>query len=63
MKQPSQRGGRRANSGRKLIADSAMQRKQVMLDAETIRLAEDLGDGNLSAGLRAAVKRASSHDS
>ncbi|WP_374680445.1 hypothetical protein [Hydrocarboniphaga effusa] len=62
MKQPSQRGGRRANSGRKPIADSAMQRKQVMLDAETIRLAEDLGDGNLSAGLRAAVKRASSHD-
>lgn len=34
-----------------------MRRVNVMLDAETIAKAELIGDGNLSAGLRRAVKR------
>jgi hypothetical protein len=36
-----------------------MLRKNVMLDEGTIAAAECLGDGNLSAGLREAVRLAS----
>lgn len=48
----------RAAAGRPPIAGERMQRKLVTLDDETIRVAQRLGDGNLSAGLRAAVRAA-----
>jgi len=35
-----------------------MQRKNVTLDAETVALAREIGDGDLSAGIRKAVRMA-----
>lgn len=54
---PKQRGGPRKGAGRKPIAADAMERRNVMLDAATIAKAERIGNGNLSAGLRDAVRR------
>lgn len=34
------------------------RRVQVYLDADSLAIAERLGDGNVSAGIRAALKRA-----
>jgi hypothetical protein len=52
-----QRGGKRDGAGAKPLHTKPMRRVNVMLDEETIAKAELIGDGNLSAGLRSAVKR------
>jgi hypothetical protein len=43
--------------GRPPIADEPMRRVNVMLDQRTVDKASEIGSGNLSAGLRIAVKR------
>lgn len=50
-------GGRRKGAGRPPLTDQAMERRNVMLDRATIAKAEKIGKGNLSAGLREAVRR------
>lgn len=52
-----QRGGKRDGAGAKPLHTEPMRRVNVMLDEETIAKAELIGDGNLSAGLRRAVKQ------
>lgn len=54
------RGGRRENQGRK-AQDGAVDtvRVNVTLDQSTIDNAREIGDGNLSAGIRIAVAKAS----
>jgi len=54
---PSKRGGKREGAGRKPIMDEAMTRVNVMLDEATINKAKAIGGGNLSEGLREAVRR------
>lgn len=53
----SEHGGKREGAGRKPLGDAPMRRVNVMLDAATIAKAEQIGGGNLSAGLREAVRR------
>ena len=53
----SKHGGRRKGSGAKPLHDEPMRRVNVVLDAATIAKAEAIGGGNLSAGLREAVRR------
>ena len=48
-------GGPGRGQGRHTIADQPMLRKNVALDPDTIARAKEIGDGNLSAGLRIAV--------
>lgn len=50
-------GGFREGAGAKALFGAAMQRKQVLLDEASIKEAERLGDGNLSAGIREALRR------
>ncbi len=49
---------KREKVGRPSINDEPMRRINVMLDEATIEKASDIGSGNLSAGLRIAVKKA-----
>lgn len=57
---PTTRGGARKGSGPKTLDGvRGMERKNVTLDAETIELAREIGSGDLSAGLRKAVRLAS----
>lgn len=49
-------GGPRSGSGRPALESG--RRVNVTLDEATIELAQQLGNGNLSAGLREAVRRA-----
>lgn len=49
-------GGKRAGAGR---PSQGLTRVNVMLDPGTIKTAQGIGFGNLSAGLREAVRRAS----
>lgn len=49
-------GGKREGAGRPALEDA--RRVNVILPAETIDQARKLGDGNLSLGLRLAVKTA-----
>lgn len=44
--------------GRPPIAGEPLKQHNVRLDAETVEKAKRLGDGELSAGIRLAVKRA-----
>ena len=44
--------------GRQTLDGATVRRVQVMLDAATIEAARKLGAGNLSAGIRKAVKEA-----
>lgn len=53
---PAKRGGERGGAGRPQI-DGA-RKVNVLLPADTIEQARKLGDGNLSLGLRIAVKSA-----
>lgn len=59
--QTHKRGGARPNTGRKpgTSDGGSMLRKTVTLDQTTINKAIELGDGELSEGLRRAVKLAS----
>lgn len=57
-----QRGGARAGAGRPTEVEGA-KRMNVTLDEATVEAAKALGNGNLSAGLRAAVKLAASAES
>lgn len=50
-------GGARPGAGRPAEIEGA-RRVNVMLDAATIEAAKKLGAGNLSAGIRKAVKEA-----
>ena len=50
-------GGKRAGAGAKPAHAKPKRRVNVMLDDATIAKAELIGGGNLSAGLRDAVKR------
>lgn len=51
------RGGARPGSGRKPKFGERMTRHQVILDPETVSTLTDLGDGNLSQGIRKAARR------
>lgn len=51
-------GGARQGAGAKSQFEKPMARKQVMLDDTTVDAATRLGGGNLSAGLREAVRLA-----
>ena len=50
---PSRRGGKREGAGRPAIG---VRKVQLTLDDETIDKGTDIGDGNLSRGVRIAVK-------
>ena len=54
---PSKHGGAREGAGRKPIKEEPMTRVNVMLDDATIAKAKQIGGGNLSEGLREAVRR------
>ena len=47
-----QRGGRREGAGRPRVGS----RRQVVLDDDTVAVLTELGDGNLSAGIREAAQ-------
>lgn len=49
------RGGKRAGAGRKPIA--GIRPVRLTLDEQTISKGQTIGDGNLSAGVRKAIKR------
>ncbi len=53
----SEHGGKREGAGRKPMKDAPMTRMNVMLDAATVEKAKQIGGGNLSEGLREAVRR------
>lgn len=48
-------GGARENAGRMPTTGGAI-RRQVTLDAETIAIAREAGQGNVSNGIRAALR-------
>jgi hypothetical protein len=50
---PSSRGGKREGAGRPSIG---VRKVQLTLDAETIDKGTKIGEGNLSRGIRIAVK-------
>ena len=50
---PGKRGGKREGAGR---PPAGVRRVQVTLDDETIDKGTNIGDGNLSRGVRIAVK-------
>lgn len=52
------RGGARTGTGPKIEVES-VRRVSVTLDPESIELAEKLGEGNVSRGIRAALRIAS----
>ena len=58
MPKPSNLGGARPGSGPKPIHDVPMTRRNVMLDDETVEKARRIGEGNVSEGIRIAVRRA-----
>lgn len=51
------RGGPRPGSGRKLIGDTPMVKITVTLPQDVIEQLEQLGEGNISAGIREAMRR------
>lgn len=51
------RGGARPGSGPKPIHDVPMTRRNVMLDDETVDKARRIGEGNVSEGIRIAVRK------
>jgi hypothetical protein len=53
----SEHGGKREGAGRKPMKEEPMTRTNVMLDEATIAKAKLIGGGNLSEGLREAVRR------
>ena len=52
---PRTHGGARPGAGRKPLGDEPMERRTVTLPAAAIATLEQLGQGNLSAGIRAAI--------
>jgi hypothetical protein len=52
-KTPSARGGKREGAGR---PSTGVRKVQLTLDDDTIDKGTDIGDGNLSLGVRIAVK-------
>jgi hypothetical protein len=52
-KKPSTHGGKREGAGRPRIG---VRKVQLTLDHETIKKGTDIGEGNLSSGVRVAVK-------
>lgn len=49
-------GGYRVGAGRTTIGDNALLRRTVTLSAADVAYLSELGEGNLSAGIREAVK-------
>lgn len=56
-KKKSPHGGPRDGAGAKPIHATAMRRVNVLLDDLTVDQARTLGNGNVSAGLREAVRK------
>ena len=54
--QKPKRGGARLGAGAPPLHSRAMVKYTILLDEATVAKAKDLGAGNLSAGLRLAVK-------
>lgn len=54
---PFKHGGKREGAGAKPLKSEPMTRVNVMLDDATIAKAKQIGGGNLSEGLREAVRR------
>ena len=54
----AQAGVVKKTKGRVALDGVTVRRAQVMLDDETVQRAKALGDGNISLGLRRAVKEA-----
>jgi len=52
----SKRGGARPGAGRKADGAPKTEQKNLRLDRETVARAKAIGDGNLSEGVRRAVK-------
>lgn len=57
MNSNTKHGGARPGAGRPVEVEGA-RRVNVTLDAATIGAAKRIGDGNLSAGIRKAVRQA-----
>lgn len=57
MKGKNTHGGARKGAGPPTKFDLPMVRHNVMLDEHTVAKARELGDGNLSAGIRIAVQQ------
>ena len=55
--QKPKRGGTRPGAGAPPLHDKAMTKYTVLLDEATVEKARGIGSGNLSAGIREAVKR------
>ena len=53
----SKHGGTRIGAGAKALHAAPMKRVNVMLDEATIEKAKQIGSGNVSEGLREAVRR------
>lgn len=54
----SNRGGNRAGAGRKPLGDKNLRRHNVMLSDAHVERAEEIGEGNLSLGVRRAIEKA-----
>lgn len=52
----SKHGGPREGAGRKTVDHVSTQSYKVTLDAETVKFAKKIGNGNMSYGIRVAVK-------
>lgn len=48
-------GGKRKGAGKPAFYAKPMKRRNVILDEETVKILTDLGEGNLSKGVRAAA--------
>ena len=49
-------GGKRKGAGKPALFDAPMERKNIMLNEQSIEFLQKLGKGNLSAGIREAVR-------
>lgn len=64
MSKPSKNshGGARKNAGRRTMPDAEKQvRRNITLCFRLAEIARELGDGNLSEGIRKALERAEQH--
>lgn len=53
--EPVKRGGARPNAGKRADMTTPANRVTVTLDDATLKKARQIGNGNVSAGIRAAV--------
>ena len=50
------KGGKREGAGKPALYEKPMKRYNVILDDDTVKLLKKIGKGNLSAGIRKALK-------